>query len=123
MLKRVVLFLVALTIVLFATGCDLFNREKVVLIPEIPANICVGEEVSDSLTIGWDRVHNANGYRVYRSTGFNEPFTRIGEEIHGLSYIDSGLLPLTTYWYRVSAFNEAGESNRSIQIGASTKDK
>lgn len=63
---------------------------------------------SSALTVAWDAVSNATGYRVERSTdGIN--FAQIGGDIIGLSYVDKNLPP-ASYWYRVRAYNATAVS-------------
>ena len=58
-----------------------------------------------------------NNYRVYRSTvPGNE--TYIGDAGVSLSYVDSGLVNGTVYYYKVSAVNSVGEGSQSGEANA-----
>ncbi|HUK62830.1 MAG TPA: C25 family cysteine peptidase, partial [Dongiaceae bacterium] len=63
------------------------------------------------------------GYHVYRSTGVSGPFTRITPWAPGRSsnLTDSGLPPLATFYYQVTAIDSSGnESPPSAVIAAVT---
>lgn len=64
----------------------------------------------------WTAVPTAFKYRVQRSTVSGGPYTTIGEAVGATSYQDPGLDPYTTYYYLVSAVNEAGEGPVSAQV-------
>jgi len=75
--------------------------------------------VADPLSTG------ATGYRVYRSTTY--AFTPGGANLvhtttdpNEASFQDTGLTPGVIYYYRVEAFNNAGESDPSIQEDTET---
>jgi len=63
------------------------------------------------VTISWDEVSNAAGYRLYRSTEPEGSYEFVGET-SGISMFDadpSAVYPGQTLYYRVSAYNSGGE--------------
>ncbi|GBU22228.1 N-acetylmuramoyl-L-alanine amidase [Fibrobacteres bacterium R8-0-B4] len=76
---------------------------------------------SNSITIRWQSVSGALGYRVYRSTSASGPYSLIGTSSSiSSSYTDSNLLAGTTYYYKISACNGVGESSQSSFCYATT---
>lgn len=68
---------------------------------------------SSQIDLFWNSVANSTGYRVYRD---GQQVT----EVTGTSYSDTGLTGDTTYLYRITAFNSAGESAQSDPTSATT---
>ncbi len=67
----------------------------------------------------WLPVATANGYNVLRSTTAGGPYTKIAT-YRGVFplYEDTSVTNGTTYYYTVSAINQAGTSNNSAQVSA-----
>ena len=90
--------------------------------PQSPEGITATAKSSDSVVISWSRVSDAKSYNVYRSTavyGAYAPYAHVGKTTLR-SYTDTGLNPSTTYYYKVSASNEAGESELSYYVSCTT---
>jgi alpha-L-fucosidase 2 len=64
----------------------------------------------------WTASTGAGGYNVKRATVSGGPYTPIASGVSGLSYLDSGLLNGTNYYYVVSATNLWGEGANSIEV-------
>lgn len=67
----------------------------------------------------WNPVTTANGYTVLRSIKSSGPYTAIAT-YKGISpvYEDAGVTNGTTYYYVVSAINQAGTSSNSLEANA-----
>jgi fibronectin type 3 domain-containing protein len=64
-----------------------------------------------TITVAWDAPAGASNYRVYRLNSSTDPLSAAATWIGGVtgtSYVDSGLTPGTTYYYRVTAFPTGG---------------
>jgi fibronectin type 3 domain-containing protein len=67
-------------------------------------NVRISAVTDNSVSLTWDAVGGANGYNVYRSDSENGTYTRVNHStISGAGYTDTGLDPLTEYYYKVSA--------------------
>jgi hypothetical protein len=84
-----------------------------------PTNVTASSASSSSIKISWSAVPEATGYRVY-SRKADGDFTRVGADLTKTSFTHTGLSANTTYHYRVSATNDAGESRESSIVSAST---
>src|SRR5262249_22785431 len=72
-----------------------------------------------SVTLSWTASTGAAGYNVYRGTRTGgEGVTRIASSITATLYTDTAIANGTTYYYRVTAVNSAGESARSSEVSA-----
>jgi subtilisin family serine protease/fibronectin type 3 domain-containing protein len=80
--------------------------------PAAPANLTAVASSSSQMNLTWaDASSNEAGFRVYRSVNAGA-FTQVASLPAGTtSYTDSGLQPGTAYGYRITAFNDVGESN------------
>jgi len=83
-----------------------------------PTNISATASTT-SITVSWSAVSGATGYRVYSSTSAYGTYTQVGTT-SSTSYTATGLSRLTTYYYKVSAYNSTGESPQSSPAYATT---
>jgi fibronectin type 3 domain-containing protein len=72
-----------------------------------------------TITLSWNSVSGATGYRVYRSLSASGTYSLVGTT-SSASYTDSGVVGNTAYYYTVSAFNSTGESPQSSSITITT---
>ncbi|MFI1400304.1 chitinase [Streptomyces sp. NPDC020681] len=84
-----------------------------VQIPAAPTGLTAGSPGSTSVPLSWQPVSGATGYSVYRNG------TK-ALSVTGTSATVTGLSPATTYSFQVTATNSAGESPKSITVGATT---
>jgi len=86
----------------------------------VPENIGVTAVSSNSATIGWSSVSGVTGYYVYRSTSPNGDYSLVGSTSIA-SFKDTALTEGTTYYYKVSTYNNGGgESSKSAYVSATT---
>jgi alpha-tubulin suppressor-like RCC1 family protein/trehalose-6-phosphatase len=91
-------------------------------VPTAPASLWASTASSTAINLNWiDTSTNEDGFKVYRGTDSLTVTILVatlgaGTEI----FSDTGLAPATTYYYKVSAFNAAGESVASNAADATT---
>ncbi len=94
-------------------------------LPSVPTNLTATAVSSSQINLAWsastDNV-GVTGYRIYRCTGAGcTPSTQI-TTVTTNSYSDTGLTANTTYVYRVSAYDAAGNvSGQSSSVSATTQ--
>ncbi|MDR0291171.1 MAG: hypothetical protein LBI06_09565 [Treponema sp.] len=95
--------------------------------PGTPSGLSAAANSGNSILVSWNEVPGATGYHIYRGTSANntntpETFVRISTTGAGTTwYRDSGLLGYMDYYYRVVAYNDAGESGYITTNGVTTK--
>lgn len=82
--------------------------------PAAPGGLAVGAATSSSIDLNWGAVQGATGYHVYQDG-------RKVQSVQGTSATVTGLRPATSYEFRVSAVNGAGESAKSAPVTGTTR--
>ncbi|WP_437731723.1 cellulose binding domain-containing protein [Sorangium sp. So ce1335] len=91
--------------------------------PAAPTSLAATAAGPSAISLSWSASAGATSYNVYRSTtpGFTPGAgNRIASSVPGTSYNSTGLSASTTYYYKVTALNAAGESAASSQASATT---
>ncbi|MDB6066993.1 MAG: coagulation factor 5/8 type domain protein [Pedosphaera sp.] len=83
--------------------------------PAVPANL-IATAGNSQVSLNWLGSPGATGYNVKYSTNSGGPYTVIGTNLAGTSFVHTGLVNGTTYYYVVSAMNLSGESANSSQV-------
>jgi hypothetical protein len=90
--------------------------------PAIPANFTASPISPFAIQLSWDTVPGANVYTIQRSFTGIDSWTQVFVADGTQSGVtDVGLGPSTTYFYRIRARNNAGDSDFSAVIDATTK--
>jgi chitinase len=82
-------------------------------VPATPGNVRVTGTTASAITLGWNAVSGAAGYRVYEGSTVRATVT-------GTSATLSGLPACTSRTYTVAAYNTIGESTRSAPTTGTT---
>ncbi len=90
------------------------------VVPPVPTGLMANPVSSSRINLSWGAVSGATGYKVYRSTLAGGTYTLV-TTTNSTSYGDTGLSASTTYWYKVTAFNTAGDSDYSAAVSATTQ--
>ncbi|MEW5766397.1 MAG: fibronectin type III domain-containing protein [bacterium] len=92
--------------------------------PPKPTNLKAAAVSPNQIDLTWNEnsANNERGFKVERSlTGGGAGFSQIGEVSANVTvYQDQGLNPKTTYFYRVKAWNNQGDSPYSSEASATT---
>ena len=95
------------------------NAVNTTTVPGIPTGVNATAESFNVITISWNAVTGATGYRIYRSASAAGTFTEIGTS-GTTSFTNSGLTASTTYYYRVAAHNSRGTGEQSSDVNTTT---
>lgn len=89
--------------------------------PDTPSGLAVsGTPTADSIMLTWLAVSDALGYRLYRASSSGGSYSKVGSDIAGTTATDTGLTANTPYYYKISAYNNNGESTKSSALEATT---
>ncbi len=93
-----------------------------VLPPTAPTNLSVALVSQTAITLTWtDASDNETGFRLERSPDGSSEWAQIGTVgANVTTYVNSGLTPATPYFYRVAAYNTAGDSGYSNVAAGTT---
>jgi len=85
--------------------------------PSTPTGVTATANSESSITVSWESVIGATGYRIYRSTTYNGTYDSIGTSAT-TSYEDNSLSGSTRYYYKVAAYNGGGTGTQSSYVFA-----
>jgi hypothetical protein len=90
-------------------------------LPNPPVNLTATAASMSQINLSWtDNASNESGFRIERSPDGNifTEIATVGADVAG--YADTGLAAATTYYYRVRAYNDVGNSAYSTVASART---
>ena len=88
--------------------------------PAAPTNVTATAVSSSQINLAWNANSSATSYDVLRSKTNGGFYTIIATGVTATNYSDTALTGSTTYYYVVSALNNAGASTNSTQASATT---
>ena len=92
------------------------------LVPTAPTNLSIETISETQINLSWqDNSINETGFKIERKTGSDGTYNEIDStNIDTTSYNDTGLNSGTTYYYKIRAYNNAGNSSYSSAVNATT---
>jgi VCBS repeat-containing protein len=94
-----------------------------VSVPSAPTSLAATAVSSSQINLTWaDQSSNETGFKIERKSGSNGAWAQIatvGANVR--SYSDTGRAASTTYFYRVRAYNNGGNSSYSNEASANTQ--
>ena len=91
------------------------------VIPQAPVGLTANVAGTTSIDLSWTSSGGSSSYNVYRASSANGNFEKINSiAVVATTYSDTGLAAGTTYYYKVTAVNNIGESALSTQASGST---
>lgn len=114
--QNLIKFLAILLIVSLISGCQPPLKP-----PAAPSNLQAEALSKTEIRLTWkDNSNNEDGFKIERKTT-DGTYTLIGSVgANVTTYTDMNLNPATTYYYRVYAYNSAGNSGYSNEASATT---
>ena len=84
-------------------------------LPDPPANLNAVTQSAFSISLTWsDNSNNEDGFKIERSQAFAGPYSVVYTAVYNTQYyLDQNLTPAASYYYRVTAYNSAGQSGYS----------
>ncbi|MGQ9801671.1 MAG: DUF7948 domain-containing protein [Candidatus Saccharicenans sp.] len=91
-------------------------------VPLAPSGLEAIALSASSVRLNWvDNAYNEDGFLIERKTGTGGSWSQVGAAGEDTTtFTDSGLSELTTYYYRVRAYNNAGQSDYSNEAMVTT---
>jgi len=91
--------------------------------PPVAASNLTAAPVSNiKISLAWnDNSNSESGFKIERKTGAAGTYTQTATvNANVQSFVDSSLVQITTYFYRIRAFNAGGHSSYSTEASATT---
>jgi Leucine-rich repeat (LRR) protein len=86
----------------------------------VPSGVTIEAKEQKSLHLSWNLQERATYYKVFRSLQSEGPYEEIAT-VHTNEFIDRNLESSKTYWYKIIAGNDDGESEKSSAVSGVTK--
>lgn len=119
-LKNLIIFVTLLAICMLPLEGNIRSGFAIGTVPSVPGSL-VSASGNGEARIYWAVATGAESYKVKRSLSSSGTFTTIAVNVTVTEFTDETLANGTTYFYRISAVNSAGESANSSSISASPR--
>ena len=119
--KSTILF-VFLLFILFLS-CNFFPKLDIKTTPDMPKGLKVVDSTESSLSLSWNRVKGADGYKLYRSISFNGEYDYLNNIKGNRNNIVISNNLDTEYFFRVCAYNSIDESDLGKPVSSFSNNK
>ena len=119
---RITIILSSIVLMCLLSGCsdsDSDTGTNPASAPDTPAGLSITDTGLASMTLSWDASDDATGYNLYRSESESGTFFLVYTGA-STGFVNSNIVWVTTYYYKVSADNSTGESDRSAAVNGTT---
>ncbi|GAB3912404.1 hypothetical protein GCM10028803_55620 [Larkinella knui] len=108
----------------YSTTADATTQDKPLTPPTAPARLTATAVSATQINLVWaDLSDNESGFVIERSDNGTSDWTKVGEApANATAFQNTGLKPITKYFYRIQATNPAGQSVFSNVADATTPD-
>ncbi|WP_191908826.1 fibronectin type III domain-containing protein [Larkinella humicola] len=108
----------------FSNTADATTQDKPLTPPVAPARLTATAVSATQINLVWaDLSDNESGFMIERSANGTSDWTKVGDAAaNATSFQNTGLQPVTKYFYRILATNVAGQSAFSNIADATTPD-
>ena len=72
--------------------------------------------IKNGITLTWNKLSNAEGYRVYRKTASDSAYSKIATVTSGTAYNDTQMSSGTVYYYVIEAYNGTVVADMSATV-------
>lgn len=103
-----------------ASGDSVYSNQAsatLISVPPTPSGLTAAAG-NGQVTLHWNAVDGATGYKVYRTEASGETCIQISQVLAGTSFTVTGLSNGKKYYFMVRAANPGGESGNSKQVSA-----
>jgi hypothetical protein len=88
--------------------------------PALPTALAATAGGSKKINLSWTPAATTEGVKIFRSETSGGTFTQIASVKNVTAYADTTVLSRKTYYYKLSAFNDGGESAQTAAVNAAT---
>ncbi|WMJ80164.1 glycosyl hydrolase family 18 protein [Clostridium sp. MB40-C1] len=118
--KKLLLLIIVVSVFALNTSFIFAKSNKISRsVPNAPTSLNYTGVTTSEVTLNWQTVSGATGYKVYRATPNDSNYSLIAT-ISTNSYKNTGLTSNTKYWYFVRAYSSFGTSLDSTHINLTT---
>lgn len=94
------------------------SKPESALFPPVAPTGLVSEAIKEGITLKWNAVALAAGYKIFRAETAEGPKEEVAKVTDETTYLDKAVVYPKTYFYTVSAVNDCGTGEASAAVSA-----